>query len=120
MKKTQGNPVVHFEIGCANKEDTSRFYQSVFNWNITDIGISSSVDTGAGSGINGHITALGHEPFQYIKIYIEVADVEKHLQLVEQNGGKRKIGPLPLPDGRFFAWCEDVAGNTIGLISPLL
>lgn len=109
------NPVVHFEIGCEDQEATKKFYQDVFDWEIKQNGPSASINTGG--AISGHITALGHEPHKYINIYIEVADINTCLDSIEAQGGKRMIGPLALPDGRFFAWFTDVAGNTVGLLS---
>ena len=111
------NPVVHFEIGCRDKSKTSAFYRDVFGWDIQEDGPSNSVNTGSDQGINGHITALGHEPHNYINIYIEVDDVESYLVSLEERGGKRMVGPIPLPDGSTFAWFNDPDGNIVGLIS---
>ncbi|HVU94778.1 MAG TPA: hypothetical protein VHE34_06115 [Puia sp.] len=36
---------------------------------------------------------------------------------IEGAGGKRVIGPVPLPDGKKFAWFRDPGGNTVGLIT---
>jgi predicted enzyme related to lactoylglutathione lyase len=58
-----GNPVVHFEIGCKDKDATTKFYSQLFSWNLQDHGPAAMVDTASnGQGINGHITSLGHEP----------------------------------------------------------
>jgi len=58
------HPVVHFEIGCQDKEKTSSFYRSVFGWAI-DSGPMGIIETGSASGIPGHIASLGHEPHQF-------------------------------------------------------
>lgn len=115
MKK----PVVHFEIGCDKLSETVEFYKEVFNWTIDLKGNSASIDTGVENGIPGHITELGHDPRKYIHIYIETEALSHDLAVIEAKGGKKLIGPLPLPDGRTFAWFQDVAGNTLGLITPL-
>lgn len=117
MAKSKTYPVVHFELGCKDIDATSRFYQSVFNWEITPKEHSNDVDTGSGVGVQGHITALGHEPHKYVNIYIQTPDIEETVAEVKENGGKLLIGPIPLPDGSTFAWIEDVAGNTVGLIT---
>jgi hypothetical protein len=115
MKK----PVVHFEIGCNNISETVEFYKDVFNWNIVPNGNSAAIDTGKDGGIPGHINKLGpNEPQNYINIYIETATLEDDLKLIESKGGKKLVGPIDLPDGRIFAWFQDVAGNTVGLITP--
>src|SRR5689334_9829604 len=60
-KKKMGKPVVHFEIGCRDAAKTQAFYSRLFDWDITQAGPAANINTGA-EGINGHITALGHEP----------------------------------------------------------
>jgi uncharacterized protein len=59
-------------------------------------------------------TSLGHEPHQYTTFYVEVASIVATLEAVERLGGKKIVGPVPLPTGQ-FAWFADPEGNTIGL-----
>ncbi|MEO1051754.1 MAG: VOC family protein [Bacteroidota bacterium] len=114
MKKA----VVHFEIGCSDVPTTVGFYKKIFGWDITPNGNSAPIDTGRAGAIPGHISKLGaNEPQKYINIYIETDTIEEDLKAIESNGGKSLIGPIKLPDGRSFAWFEDVAGNTVGLIT---
>ena len=106
-----GNPIVHFEIGCKDKNKTSEFYSKLFDWKLTDIGIASSIDTG---GISGQIVALGHEPNNYTMFYVEVDDVQKYLDHAVHAGGKKLVGPITIPTGT-FAWFSDPEGNMVGL-----
>lgn len=32
-------------------------------------------------------------------------------------GGKKMVGPVPLPDGRKFTWFSDPEGNRVALIT---
>lgn len=115
MKK----PVVHFEIGCSDIPETVEFYKDIFQWDITPQGNSAAIDTGKSGAIPGHINKLGPgEPQNYINIYIETDSLEADLASIEDKGGKKLVGPLTLPDGRSFAWFQDIAGNTVGLITP--
>jgi predicted enzyme related to lactoylglutathione lyase len=107
------HPVVHFEIGCNDKEKTSAFYQQVFGWKI-DAGPMGAIDTGAAEGIAGHIAALGHEPHQFTHFYIQTDDVAASLKQVEAEGGKTIVPPVEIPTGT-FAWFADVEGNVVGL-----
>lgn len=112
------NRVVHFEIGCANIVETIQFYKSVFDWEIVQSGRSATVQTGGAPAIPGHINQLTKDdPQQYVTIYIETDSLEADLDAVVANGGEKMVGPLPLPDGRSFAWIKDNGGNIIGLIS---
>lgn len=112
-----GNPVVHFEIGGRDKERTRAFFTSLFDWANEPYGpYAVAVKTEAGKGINGHITALGHEPHNYVMIYVEVDDVSAHLAKAESLGGKVVIPETDIPGGGRFAWFSDPDGNLIGLV----
>jgi uncharacterized protein len=110
------NPVVHFEIGGRDTARAAAFFEAAFGWGSTP---SSPYNRTLeiGGGFSGHLTALGHEPHSYVTVYIEVDDVAAHLVRIEAAGGQKVIGPLPLPDGRKFAWFKDVDGNMLGLFS---
>ena len=110
-------PVVHFEIGCDQPETTLKFYTESFGWTTSKGPHNTNLHTGSDQGIQGHLTSLGHEPRQYVQFYIEVESVKAHLKIIEQNGGKPHIGPLPTGEGRFFAWITDPEGNMVGLLS---
>lgn len=72
------------------------------------------INTGTGSGIQGHITALGHEPHRYTIFYVEVDDVQAYLDKAAALGAKTIVPPVEIPTGT-FAWFADPEGNTIGL-----
>ena len=112
--------VVHFEIGCNDLEKTSNFYANVFNWKLSIHGNSAIIDTGKEDSLTGHLNKLGpDEPQKYITIYIETDSIQDDLKAIEDNGGKNLVKPVNLLDGRKFAWFEDVAGNSVGLITSL-
>jgi len=113
--KTMGRPVVHFEIGCRDRAKTGDFYAKLFDWQITEAGPASNIETGGGQGIQGHLTSLGHEPEHYTMFYVEVDDVQAALDKAVALGGKKLVGPIPIPAGT-FAWFTDPDGNTIGLL----
>lgn len=106
------NAVVYFEIGCKDMAGTTDFYRQVFDWKIEE---GNHVQAGEG-GIGGHFTSLGHEPHQYVTFYLQVDDVEKYLQKAVEAGGKRLIGPMPIPGNKgIFGWFQDPGGNTLGV-----
>jgi uncharacterized protein len=112
-----GQPVVHFEIGCRDSAKTQEFYAKLFDWQIQAAGPAAMIDTGGKGGINGHITALGHEPFNYVAVYVQVDDIEAYLAKAQALGGKKIVGPIEIPTGS-FAWMADPEGTTIGLFKP--
>jgi predicted enzyme related to lactoylglutathione lyase len=117
MTPSIGNPVVHFEIGCKDLEGTTAFYTGLFGWTATSVPQASLLDTHSTGGVPGHITALGHEPRQYVTFYIQVDNITEVLPKIEAAGGKRVVGPIPLPDGKKFAWFTDPGGNMVGLVT---
>ena len=110
-------PVVHFEIGCRDIAKTSNFFSTLFGWNMQAMGPAAMINTGANSGIQGHITALGHEPHNYTIFYVQVDDVQAYLDKAGSLGGKTLVPPVEIPTGT-FAWFSDPEGNTIGLWKP--
>lgn len=117
MTPSIGNPVVHFEIGCKDLPATTAFYTKIFNWTAISVPSASMLDTHSNKGVGGHITSLGHEPHQYVTFYIEVDDIAATLTQIAEAGGKKVVGPVPLPDGKKFAWFSDPGGNMVGLIT---
>ena len=111
------NPVVHFEIGCQNQERTADYFSQLFGWKMEAMGPATMIDTGPDSGIQGHITALGHEPQRYTIFYVQVDDVQTYLDKAGKLGGKTLVPPVEIPTGT-FAWFADPEGNTVGLWKP--
>jgi uncharacterized protein len=112
-----GQPVVHFEIGCRDRGTTAAFFSKLFNWTMQEAGPATMIDTAGNGGINGHITALGHEPHHYVTVYVQVDDVQAYLAKAQALGGKVLVPPVEIPTGT-FAWFADPDGNTIGLWKP--
>jgi uncharacterized protein len=112
-----GQPVVHFEIGCRDSAATQDFYSKLFDWQIQPMGPAGMIQTGGTGGIQGHISSLGHEPHNYVTVYVQVDDIEAYLAKAEGLGGKKIVGPVKIPTGS-FAWMSDPEGNVIGLFKP--
>jgi predicted enzyme related to lactoylglutathione lyase len=112
-----GSPVVHFEVGCRDTEKASAFFKELFDWTPTPSGPAVMIATNSTEGIQGHMTALGHEPFHYTTFYVQVEDIPATLAKIETLGGKTVVPPVKIPTGT-FAWFADLDGNTIGLWTP--
>jgi uncharacterized protein len=112
-----GNAVVHFEIGCRNKEQNADFFARIFGWQMQAMGPATMINTAADSGIQGHMTSLEHEPYHYTIFYVQVDDVKAYLDKAGELGGKTLVPPIEIPTGT-FGWFADPEGNTIGLWKP--
>ena len=84
-----GNPVVHFEIGCRDSVRTQEFYSKLLDWQIRQEGPAAMINTGA--AVTGHITALGHEPHNYVTVYVQVDDIVAYLAK-SANAGRKEAG----------------------------
>ena len=80
---------------------------------------AAMISTGSDDGIMGHITALGHEPHNYINVYAQVPKLEESIAKAEDLGGKTVIPPQEIPGMGRFAWIADVEGTTFGLWESL-
>ena len=108
-------PVVHFEIGCRDKERTAQFFTDLFGWKMSPLGPATFIESGGQGGIPGHITSLGHEPHHYVTVYVRVSDLQVSVDKAVGLGARLLVPPTPIPTGR-FAWISDLDGNTIGLL----
>ena len=113
-----GQPVVHFEIGCRNSQKTQEFFTKLFGWQMEAAGPATMISTGANEGIQGHISSLGHEPHNYVTIYVQVNDLQAYLTDAGKLGGKTLVPPTEVPGMGSFAWLADPDGNIIGLWKP--
>jgi predicted enzyme related to lactoylglutathione lyase len=109
------NTIVHFEIGCRDRELTSAFFSDLFGWQMEPMGPATMIHTGGDVG--GHITAVAQEAHQYTIFYVHVEDISATLKRVEELGGKTLVPAVEIPSGA-FAWFSDPSGNTIGLFQP--
>jgi predicted enzyme related to lactoylglutathione lyase len=114
-----GQPVVHFEIGCRNSDKTQAFYKQLFDWKMEAYGPAAMISTGAATGIQGHITALGHEPHHFVTVYVQVDDLQSYVGRANKLGGKTLVPPTEVPGMGHFAWITDLDGNIIGLWKPM-
>jgi predicted enzyme related to lactoylglutathione lyase len=110
-----GFPVVHFEIGCKDKDKTAKFYKALFDWKVEEMGPAAMINTGSETGIQGHINSLGHEPHNYITVYALVPKLEDSIAKAEKLGAKVVVPPQEVPDMGRFSWIADPEGNVFGL-----
>ena len=111
-----GSPVIHFEIGVKNAEKSSMFYSKVFDWKIKRDMVSYSTVSAEKDGIGGGIMEVGEGDFPpYVTFYMEVDDVQKYLDRIEENGGKTYRAPVDISDIGQIGWFHDPDRNLIGL-----
>ena len=110
------NPIVHFEIGCADGAKTGEFFAQLFDWDITTVGPARMIN--AGDGIDGHISELAAEWGNYVTVYVQVDDLNAYLKRAADLGGKILVEPVTLPGQGSFAWFASPEGNIMALWKP--
>lgn len=134
------DPVVHFEMPAKDKKRTSKFYSSVFGWNMSQLGENMGDYLLAGSvevdeknmpkqpgAINGGFFEYKDEPgFNMPHLVISVKNLGESIKKVEDAGGKAlggMKGPGTVDDipgiGKYVSFV-DTEGNRVGMLQPLL
>lgn len=111
-----GAPVDWFEILGPDADRTQKFYTELFGWHLDtsgDFAGYATVDTGAGSGINGGLGAGGGS--EWVTVYAHVSDVDSSLAKAESLGAQRMYGPNDVNEGLRTAAIRDPAGNVFGV-----
>lgn len=108
------NPIVYFEITGNDKAVLEDFYRAAFDWQLTPAGDNYSHVLTGGGVPGGMGRAMGGRG--YVTFYVEVANIEETLSVVEGRGGQRVMGPQQTPNGPRIALFTDPEGRTIGII----
>jgi len=112
--------VVHFEIQADNPQRASRFYQKVFDWEISKWDGPQDywlIATGEKTepGINGGMMRR-HGSVDPVRNTIQVSDVDEYVKKVTDNGGEIVEPKMPIPGMGYLAYCKDTEGNVFGIM----
>ena len=137
------NRVVHFEIHADDVERAKKFYQSVFGWEMRqmgpDVGGYVLVVTGPGPneiaggkvgmenvGINGGMMkrnspkpAAGLSPMSYVCV-VGVDNIDTYIEKARAAGGVEHMPKTPIPNVGTVAYYADTEGNLFGMIQPIM
>ena len=112
--------VIHFDIAADDPQRAIKFYESVFDWEITPAEGPFRywlVSTGAEEepGIDGGL-AVRDAAWQRITCFVDVASLADTLAKVRAQGGKVIRPKTVIPGVGYIAACEDTEGNVIGIM----
>lgn len=124
------NPVVHFEMPYDDNKRVAKFYQDAFGWDMQlfpDMGsyvLATTTPTDQPGGqpttsgaINGGFFPKG-DYGTTPHLVISVDDIEKHIEIVKQAGGKILGEVKDIPGVGKFVMIEDSEQNQIGMLQP--
>lgn len=107
----------HFEIAAKDPEKTKAFYENVFGWRITDGDMVMDISSEE-AGMSGHILKWPHDHPTYVSFYIDVPDVQAHLEKATAQGATVIVPATPIPGGigGIMGMFLDPEGHPIGLM----
>ena len=109
------NPIVHFEVLGKDKAVLEDFYTAAFDWQLNPAMDNYSM-VSPGGGINGAIGTSMDGGAGHATFYVEVADINETLSVIEGRGGRKISGPDQVPNGPLVALFTDPEGHLIGLV----
>jgi uncharacterized protein len=119
--------VIHFEIQADDIERAGKFYENVFNWEISQMmkaeeggmdywGLKTGPD--GTPGINGGLYKRGEDKLFTYDCTIQVDDIDKSIEDVKKNGGSIRGEKMEIPGVGWFVGGTDTEGNRFGLMQP--
>jgi len=122
------NRVVHFDFQVDDSDRAKKFYEKAFGWKIEQVMSKEKsgmmdywlIKTGNGHGIDGGMYRRPDEDkFYRFNCTVEVADIDKAIDAVKENGGTIEMEKSNLPDVGWFASVKDTEGNQFGLMQQV-
>ena len=110
-------PVTHFEVMAKDGKRSQDFYGNLFGWKFEMFeGGYGLVNTGVKMGINGGIGQLAENANPHTVFYVQVEDVQSHLDKAVSLGGRIVMPLTEIPNMVTYAQFADLDGNVIGLL----
>ena len=113
-----GNKVVHFELMGPDGDQMKDFYGKLFGWETQAVeGFDGyhMVDAEQ-AGIGGAVGKGNEKMPNYMTVYVQVPDVDKHLAMAEEGGGQTVMPKTVVPGTVTFGLFTDPAGNMVGVV----
>ncbi|MBI3379132.1 VOC family protein [Candidatus Gottesmanbacteria bacterium] len=126
------NPVVHFEMPYKNGSRAAKFYESAFNWKMTDAGekmgnylLATTTDTDEKGMVKkpGTING-GFYPLEAAKdakepsVVVAVDNIEESMGKIKEAGGKLLGTPTDIPGVGKYVPFVDTEGNRVSILQP--
>ena len=112
------NPVVRWQIVAGDVPAVASFYSKLFGWSVDASNALGyrELKSGDERGIDGGVWPSPAPGHAMVQLFVEVDDVEAHLQRAVSLGARVLVPRTALPDGDVMALFIDVAGLSCGLV----
>mgnify|MGYP001224244725 CR=1 FL=1 len=120
MKKK--NPAIFWEIASHDAERTAEFLKKVFGWKIIydkDSTIHYIPTESAFSKYDGGVFTLRKAKLPFLTIYIQVDDINKKVQEIEDNGGYIVEQVNEVAPGTLICLFNEPSGVTLGMLQRI-
>jgi len=113
--------VVHVEIPAAYVEGAGKFYESLFDWKISNMPDMNYTmwEAGDGDEYGGFPEVSAENPAGQVLVYIASDDIEADLKKVEKLGGKVLHQKAEIPGTGWFGVFQDPTGNVLALYTSM-
>ncbi len=126
------NPVVHFEMPYDNHERVSKFYNTVFGWELQKMGeemghyiTASTTETDEnrmvkipGTINGGFFPKRPDMPSLHPSVVIAVDNIKDSMKKITDLGGQVFGEPVEIPGIGQYVSFEDTEGNRISILQP--
>ncbi|HZX44723.1 MAG TPA: VOC family protein [Candidatus Nanoarchaeia archaeon] len=127
------NPVVHFEFPADDRKRMIDFYEKAFGWRTKQLGedmgnyvLVETTETEnrmvkKPGAINGGLydRKMGGNASKCPSVVISVDDINKHLDIVKEAGGKIIDKPMEIPGVGWLVSFIDTEGNVLSMMQPV-
>ncbi len=109
--------ICHYEIPSTDFAKSKVFYESLFDWKLTEMPDGSYMVFEIEGGIGGGFNKVEQATADGIQIYIHVADIPATLAKAEELGGKTAKAKTSISEHGNYALFTDPCGAQIGIWS---
>jgi len=118
------NPIAWWEIASHDAEKTVAFLKKVFNWQMVYDETTGCFDfpipKGQSKLSGGGVFTLRKAKLPFLTMYVQVEDIEKKAELIEQSGGHIVEPPFFISDGTRICLFNEPSGVTLAMIEKSL
>jgi len=112
--------ITHIEIPVKDAKAAAKFYQAVFEWNITEFEEMNYTTFAAEGGTGGGFNPVSEEnPVGNVLVYINTPDLKASLEQIRANGGTVLMESYEIPAVGTMATFKDPTGNLLALLEPV-
>lgn len=114
------HPFTHIEFSAKDRQESARFFSSVFGWEITEYPEMNYTTLSSGEAqVSAGLSPISAEtPAGTVLVYIETGDLEATLKKIAANGGVVTQGKSEIPGVGYMAVFTDPSGNQLALLQP--